>query len=137
MVSKAHEELVEMILNWLDPSSLAPDAQVYTDGVDVIGSAKPQKIGGYIPDVLCSIPSNARTIIGDAKTPNDLESRHSKDQLEVFAAYLVDFGENGELVIATRFQWAPRARHILSSLSTVRKHGHPRLRVLCEFGEWR
>lgn len=136
MVSRAHEELVKMILDWLDPSSLAPDAQVYTDGFGILGSAKPKKIGGYTPDVLCSVPSSARTIIGDAKTPNDLKSRHSRDQLEAFAAYLADLGVNGELVIATRFQWAPRARRILNNLSTVRKHGQPCVRVLCEFGEW-
>ena len=136
MVSRAHEELVEMILNWLDPSSLAPDAQIFTDGVGILGSAKPQKIGGYVPDVLCRIPSSARTIIGDGKTPNDLKSRHSKDQLEAFATYLAQFGKKGEIVIATRFQWAPRARRILNNLPTVRKHGYPRVRVLCEFGEW-
>ena len=126
-----------MILKWLDPPSLSPDAQIYCDGVGVLGSAKPKKIGGYIPDLFCTIPSTGHVIIGDAKTPKDLETRHSRDQFEAFAAYLAGRVAGGELVVATRFEWAACARGILSNLAPVRALGVPRVRVLCEFGEWR
>lgn len=136
MVSQTHEELVEMILKWLDQKDLGPDAQVYCDNIGVLGGAKPKKIGGYVPDLICTIPSIKHTIIGDAKTPKDLETRHSKAQLEAFAEYLAANNTTGELVIATRFEWAPCARSILNNLSTVRAQGVPTVWVLCEFGVW-
>ena len=136
MVSLTHEKLVGMILTWLDKKGLGSDAQTFCDSVGVLGEAKPQKIGGYVPDVFCYIPSTQHTIIGDGKTPKDLETRHSKDQLEAFADYLVTHSATGELVVATRFEWAPCARSILNSLAPVRARGVPAVRVLCEFGVW-
>ncbi|WP_428623819.1 hypothetical protein, partial [Sedimenticola sp.] len=88
MVSLAHEELIALILKWLDTKVIGPDAQVYCDRVGILGGPKPRKIAGYIPDVICTIPSIEHTIICDAKTPKDLETKHSKDQLEAFADYL-------------------------------------------------
>ena len=136
MVSNAHDELIEMILTWLNQRGLPPDAQIFSDHGDVLGGSKPNRICGYFPDVICNIPSAQLTIIGEAKTPNDLETRHSNDQLEAFAGYLADHCVNGELVIATRFEWAPYARRVLRGLSPVRKRNVLRARVLCEFGEW-
>lgn len=136
MVSQAHEELVRMILKWLDQRGLGTDAQLFCDQVGVLGSAKPKKIGGFVPDVLCDFPSKNHTIIGDAKTPKDLESRHSRDQLEAFADHLAVHAKSGELVIATRFEWAACARSILNSLKPVRTRGIPTVRVVCEFGVW-
>ena len=136
MVSRTHEELVGMILKWLDQKGLGPDAQVFCDCGGVLGSAKPYSIGGYVPDVFCCIPGIKHTIIGDAKTPNDLETKHSKDQLEAFADHLATHSESGELVIATRFEWAACARSILNSLAPVKARGVPTVRVVCEFGVW-
>jgi len=136
MVSSAHEELVQMILKWIDQKCPSPDAQVHFDTVGILGNSKPRKIGGYIPDVFCSIPSTGHTIVGDAKTPKDLETRHSRTQLESFANYLAENCSSGELVVATRFEWAPCARRILRGLTPVRTRGIPQVRVLCEFGVW-
>lgn len=136
MVSKAHEELVDMILKWLDQKDLGADAQIFSDSVGVLGGAKPKKIGGYIPDVFCTIPGIGHTIIGDAKTPKDLETRHSRKQFEAFAGYLADHCASGELVVATRFEWAACARGILNNLTPVRTRGVPSVQVLCEFGVW-
>lgn len=136
MVTEAHETLVKMILSWLDQQGLGGEAQVFTDTVGTLGSAKPRKINGYIPDVYCEIPRLGHTIIGDAKTPNDLETRHTKAQLEAYADYLATHRTSGELVVATRFEWASSARSILKNLAPVRQRGVPAVRVLCEFGEW-
>jgi hypothetical protein len=136
MVTEAHETLVKMILNWLDKRGFGGDAQVFTDAVGMLGSTKPKKINGYIPDVYCEVPGLGHTIIGDAKTPNDLETRHTRAQLEAYADYLATHRASGELVIATRFEWAGSARSILKNLGPVRQRGVPAVRVLCEFGEW-
>jgi hypothetical protein len=136
MVSEAHETLVKMILQWLDQKGLGPDAQVFCDSVGVLGGSKPKKVGGFVPDVFCYVPSIKHTIIGDAKTPNDLETRHSKDQFEAYADYLATHCTSGELVVSTRFEWAGCARSILKNLTPVREKGIPSVRVLCEFGEW-
>lgn len=136
MVSLAHEQLVQMILRWLDQKDLGADAQVFYDKTGALGTAKPATICGYVPDVFCYIPSTKHTIIGDGKTPRDLETRHTRDQLEAYAQYLATRGASGELVIATRFEWAGCARSILNSLAPVRDRGVPAVRVLCEFGVW-
>lgn len=136
MISLAHEGLVEMIVKWLDQKGLGPDAQVFCDTTDALGAEKPKKISGHVPDVFCYIPNSRHTIIGDGKTPRDLETRHTKDQLEAYADYLADYCATGELVIATRFEWASCARSILNSLAPVRTRGVPAVRVLCEFGVW-
>lgn len=136
MVTEAHETLVKMILWWLDKRDLGADAQVFSDTVGALGAEKPKKINGYIPDVYCDIPRLGHTIIGDAKTPNDLETRHTRDQLEAYADYLATHRTSGELVIATRFEWAGSARSILKNLAPVRERGIPAVHVLCEFGEW-
>lgn len=136
MVSLAHEELVAMILSWIDKKDLGADAQIFCDQVGILGDTKPQKIGGYFPDVYCFIPSTNHIIIGDGKTPADLETRHTKDQLDAFANFLASSEGTGELVVATRFEWAGCARSILRSLEPVRERGEPDVRVLCEFGEW-
>ncbi|WP_170526185.1 hypothetical protein [Ruegeria arenilitoris] len=127
---------MEMILKWLEHKELGSDTQIFCDGVGVLGLAKPKKIGGYVPDVFCSMPSTGHMIIGGAKTPNDLETRHTKNQLEAYADYLALHSESGELVIATRFAWAPCARSILNNLNSVRTKGKPEVQVLCEFGIW-
>lgn len=136
MVTEAHETLVKMILSWLETRNLGGEAQIFSDTVGKLGSEKPRKINGYVPDVYCEIPSLGHAIIGDAKTPNDLETRHTRAQLEAYADYLARHKASSELIVATRFEWAGSARSILKNLAPVRQHGGPCVRVLCEFGEW-
>jgi hypothetical protein len=123
-----------MILSWLDKRDLGSDAQVFCDLTGRLGSSKPKKVGGFVPDVFCTIPARKHTIIGDAKTPDDLETRHTRDQLEAYADYLATHSAIGELVIATRFEWVGCARSLLKSLTPVKARGAPRVRVISEFG---
>lgn len=137
MVSRTHEDLVAMILKWIDERGFGADAQLFCDKVGILGETKPKSIGGYVPDVYCYVPSANHIIIGDGKTPGDLETRHTKAQLDTFATFLASSKGAGELVVATRFEWAACARSILKSLESVRERGVPEVYVLCEFGVWK
>lgn len=52
---------------------------------------RPQAIGGFIPDVFAvDVPETCR-IVGEAKTPLDLESDRSRVQIEAFLGHLSRF----------------------------------------------
>lgn len=135
MVSSAHESLVDLILEWIEEEYLGMDFQLFHDSVGLLGANRPRSIFGYVPDVFFYVPAIDHTIIGDAKTPNDIETKHSKAQLEAYARYLTGLKGSGELVVSTRHQWAACARSVLRNLKTV-KEDNLKTTVLCELGKW-
>ena len=133
MPSIEHEKLVDLLVSWVKMQNSDVDAQLFIDRVGPIGENRPMAIAGFVPDVLCFFPSINHTIVGDAKTPNDLETRHTKIQMEAFFLHLQKNGGTGELVIATRFEWVPSARGLLRSLGTVKSGRNPQTTAISTF----
>ena len=107
--SLCHIELVKRVLNYVktvvDPS--------FHDLIEVDNSvsSKPSRIvGNYIPDVYFFY--DKRLILGEAKTLDDFDRRHSQEQ---FAAYLKEcssYVEHGMFVIAVPWTLVNTAKNL-------------------------
>ena len=77
MPSLAHETLVGLIMNWIEKEYNEIDGRIIVDD-NTLGGTKTVRIEGFIPDLFCYFPTINHTILADAKTPNDLETLHTK-----------------------------------------------------------
>lgn len=108
MESKAHIDLVRRIIAYV--KSLIPESNFDMIQSDSNGSnCDVRVLGDFIPDVYYR--DSKQFIIGEAKTLNDFDRVHSREQ---FAAYLSEFqlfeGES-KLVIAVPWQLTVTAKN--------------------------
>jgi len=71
---------------------------VYVDIQDCLSGEPPRHIGSNRPDVHARDVSTGRTVIGEAKTTNDIDNKHTCDQFASYFKYLYTQPE-GELWI--------------------------------------
>lgn len=81
----------------------------------VIGTEKPPRVGGFVPDVYAVNVPCTLTIIGEAKTTVDLEAERSRKQMRAFIEFLAR-KERGIFVLAVPWQAVPRARGVVASV---------------------
>ena len=79
----------------------ASNSSVSVDCVFITGYPYPPKIDGHILDVYAKTLVGESVVIGESKTPLDLESPRTKEQLTAFINYL-DKRQKSVLVVATR-----------------------------------
>ena len=87
--SISHIQLVQRILKWVE--SEMPECQclcIFKDLPDAGRHDKTPSIDGFFPDVFVEDTPPTFTLIGEAKTAEDLETEHSKRQLRAFLSYL-------------------------------------------------
>ena len=111
--SDKHLQLVQCIVNHIQ--------LVYT-GVDHVASLqdlpstirgnKPPKIGEYRPDVFAMDAPLTRTIVGEAKTQTDLETEHTRRQLEAFISFL-RLQPKPVFILAVPWQASARGKNLL------------------------
>ncbi len=107
--SHEHSELVRLIAAWV--------REVYGNrqwGLCLLcdlpeATEKPELISGYRPDVLARDVPQTITVLGEAKTGDDVDNSHTEGQLQAYLRYLAVQPEP-TLVIATR--WYARAAAI-------------------------
>ncbi len=114
-ISRDHQILVEMAVNWVERNCINYNPQLLVDNIDMLGASKPFAIRGYIPDIYCRFSSSQYLIVGDAKTPRDLDTKHSKLQMEAFISHISTQG-NGLFLIATTWATTNRAKSILKRI---------------------
>lgn len=71
-----------------------------------LGADKPPRIEGFVPDIYAQDTPATLTVIGEAKTANDLATAHTERQLLAFFRHL-ETQPRGILVIAV--PWVTRA----------------------------
>lgn len=104
------ETLIEMVESRHRPSR---GLMVFADH-HRFGSDRPPTIGGFMPDVFASdVPATFR-VIGEAKTPSDLETERSRRQILAFLDHLALY-EGSTFYLAVPYFTAPRARFVLKS----------------------
>lgn len=81
---------------------------VYVDIQDGLSGEPPRNIGGNRPDVYARDISTGRTVIGEAKTTNDIDNQHTCEQLASYFEYLRSQSE-GELWIGVPWMSAGTA----------------------------
>jgi hypothetical protein len=113
--SALHVRLVERLITAVEERySLHADLMVFADHHS-FGRDRPPTIGVFTPDLFASRVPSTFHVIGEAKTPSDLESDRSHRQLEAFLDHLALY-PGSALILAVPWTTAPRARHILKRL---------------------
>jgi hypothetical protein len=126
--SQTHLTLVAHLVKWLQANTgHLRNPILYIDLPEAPAQGKPPEIEGFNPDVYCSTPDHLETYIGEAKSPSDIEGRHSRDQ---FTAYLRHLRErtNGTLVVAVPWRCVPQMKSLIRFLQ--RTSNTQRVRVV-------
>lgn len=111
MESDKHRELILQIRSWVQCQYPELVAYLDDDLDSHIGRGRPPIIAGFRPDAFVPGSRQRTTIIGEAKTESDLDTTHTRRQLEAYIDYL-GRQPSGILVIST--EW--RARRTAKSL---------------------
>jgi hypothetical protein len=88
---------------------------IFHDLPALLGAEKPPRIGGFLPDLYAVDAPPSITILGEAKTAEDLETEHSRKQLTAFLTFL-QLQSNGILVVAVPWQARARAKNLVARL---------------------
>lgn len=86
--SARHMHLVSFIVGWVSKTYPTDDLCILVDEPNNTAPNKPPNIGGYFPDVFVKAVGRPLTIIGEAKTTQDLETCRSKLQLISYLTFL-------------------------------------------------
>ncbi len=112
--SELHRNLVNMMYRWISRVWFDGDsAAVFVDDGDTSTGPPPPTILGHRPDVYALLPGTTGVIVGEAKTPSDLETRRSQDQLSAYLRYCAG-QRDSRLVVAVPWTHEASARVLLS-----------------------
>lgn len=117
--SSQHAALVQIIIGYIkrehgDVTALG----IVDDLSSAIGAEKPNRIEGFVPDVYAFNAPRTTTIIGEAKTKDDLDTERSKKQIAAFLSHL-RHQDAGVFIIAVPWQVKRRAQAIVSTLQAA------------------
>lgn len=85
------------------------------DAVRPVRGERPPRINGYVPDLYATDVPTTTTLIGEAKTKADLETDHTRVQIQAFLDYLSQT-PNGIFVLSVPLSAAATARRLLLQL---------------------
>lgn len=86
--SNLHRELVDHIRLWVAREWFnGDDSEICVDDGNFRSGDRPPAINGHVPDVFAIIPGSRGVVVGEAKTPGDLETDRSEGQLTAFIRY--------------------------------------------------
>lgn len=136
--SDQHQQLIQRIVDYVNITFASKySLTTYHDLPKAIGAEKPPAIGNFRPDFYAVDVPLTITIIGEAKTFNDLETEHSRNQYLSFISYLSQH-DKGYFILAIPFQYVPATRRVISNL--LRRIGAPCndvvVIILDEIGEY-
>ena len=114
--SLCHQQLVDALVTWLAKHCLGDDTgAVLRDALDAGPSDRPPLVGQHRPDVYVAHQPSYKFIIGEAKSPWDLENRHTESQLTEFMTYCNNHPRS-LFVLAVPWHRVPCAKNILNQL---------------------
>ena len=115
--SAAHADLVQALIRFAE-SELGDIANISVrdDSVRPIRGERPPMIEGYVPDVFARNVPTSVTLVGEAKTRQDLERHHSRRQISAFLSYLSNTPQ-GIFVLSVPPVAGATARRLLSKLN--------------------
>jgi hypothetical protein len=132
--SAKHLELIKRIVDYIGNTYFGLDyVATLHDLPGHIGCEKPPKIGSYRPDVYAVDAPLTKIIIGEAKTEQDLETCHSRDQLRAFINHL-KHERNGILILAVPWPALALGRSIVKKLAHDSSANDVRQIVISEVG---
>jgi hypothetical protein len=108
-----HLELVRLIVNYIRARHTRDGILILTDTAGTPVDLKPYRIGGFVPDVYAVDVPRTICIVGEAKVIADLETDHSRAQLEAFLQHL-KLSDHGTLVVAVPWRASVTARRMIA-----------------------
>ena len=128
--SRSHMNLVQVVYEYM--KKLVPsDKQVLIE-VDSADTNRPKEIKGkFIPDV--QFWDNDLFVIGEAKTLNDFERGHSRDQYDAYVKECTKFQGTSLLVVAVPWQLVITAKNYFKRMKCV--NDNFKIIILNELGE--
>lgn len=98
------------------------------------GDAVPPMFSGHRPDLYARLPNSAALIIGEAKTPRDIDNEHTRSQIRSFIAHL-DHTQGSRLILATTGKGANSAKTLLRFMQMEDGQSKTRIQVFdtCDF----
>ena len=115
--SATHVRLVEVMVDYVNREFCELDnVSLYVDTSAIKSRALPPRIGGYVPDIFARDVPQTRTLIGEAKTRQDLETERSHQQLHAFLEYLCHT-PNGIFVLCVPTIARATARVLLNEIN--------------------
>lgn len=128
--SARHARLVDAIVAHAEHHlGRIADIVVREDAVRPRRGERPPNLAGFTPDVYATDVPTTTTLIGEAKTKADLETKHSRAQIAAFLKYLAH--TPGSLfVLAVPVDVKPRARWVLKELGRPLGADAPRTEVI-------
>ena len=114
--SSSHIRLVNHLVAWISDNYLNGDlGGLLMDLSSSPAPSRPPSIHGFVPDAYVKLAGGEEIIIGEAKTPRDLERAHTRDQLRAFLRECAS-STNGLLVIAVPWHVSRLAKSMLKIL---------------------
>ena len=128
--SARHARLVEAIVAHAEHRvGKFTDILVREDAVRPRRGERPPRVSGFTPDVYATDVPTTMTLIGEAKTAADLDTKHSRAQIAAFLQHLAHT-PGGLFVLAVPVSVKPRARWVLRELSRPLGSGAPQIEVI-------
>lgn len=114
--SATHAGLVQAVIAFAELElGMLANLAVRDDSVRPLRGERPPRIHGYVPDVFAiNVPTTA-TLIGEAKTREDLETERSQNQISAFLRYLSET-RNGIFVLGVPLTAVATARRLVAQL---------------------
>ena len=111
-----------------------PGIRTVVDVQATPGDSVPPIFGGHRPDLYAQLPDSAALIIGEAKTPSDIDNEHTRSQIRSFIAHL-DHTPGSRLILATTGQGTNSAKTLLRflQLEDGRSKTHIQVFDTCDF----
>lgn len=115
--SATHAGLVQAVILYAEREfgNLA-DIAVREDAVRPVRGERPPRIEGYVPDVFVTDVPTTKTLIGEAKTQQDIETDHSRRQIFAFLSYLSKT-PRGIFVLSVPMVTAATARRLVAEIN--------------------
>ena len=115
--SATHAGLVQAVILYAECEfgDLA-DIAIREDAVRPVRGERPPKIEGYVPDVFVTDVPTTTTLIGEAKTQQDIETDHSRRQIFAFLSYLSKT-PRGIFVLSVPMAAGGTARRLLAEIN--------------------
>lgn len=111
--SASHKTLVNELKQWIITNREGDEEFfIWTDSAQNGASQAPIRIESFVPDVYAKSLSQAKQIIGEAKTPRDLDTKHTEKQLTAFLRYC-SRNEGAFLVLAVPWDHVRYARSLV------------------------
>ena len=128
--SKNHMELVEIAVTYIQ--TIVPSHLISLIQYDSPSTSKPPKVlGNFIPDVY--FWDNELLVIGEAKTDDDFERKHSREQFGAYLDECSNFHGKSLLVISVPWSLIPTAKNYFRKLKKQKQTEVPII-ILNEFG---